>query len=89
MSRPASFAPAHDHSAAVRRGALAAGICYFAWGLVPLYWKQLAGINPVELIAHRHVWSLVFVVALVTMGVYLPRPVSALFVDVAASLGGR
>ena len=33
--------------------------------------------------------KLVFVVALVTMGVYLPRPVSALFVDVAASLGGR
>jgi len=65
VSRPASLAPAHDHSAGVRRGALAAGICYFAWGLVPLYWKQLAGINPVELIAHRHVWSLVFVVALV------------------------
>jgi hydrogenase-4 component F len=32
--------------------------------------------------------KLVFVAALVTMGVYLPRPVSALFVDVAASLGG-
>jgi hydrogenase-4 component F len=32
--------------------------------------------------------KLVFVAALVTMGVYLPRPVSDLFVDVAASLGG-
>jgi chloramphenicol-sensitive protein RarD len=32
---------------------------------VPLYWKQLAAINPVELIAHRHVWSLVFVLAVV------------------------
>jgi EamA domain-containing membrane protein RarD len=27
-----------------------------------LYWKQLADIHPVELIAHRHLWSLGFVV---------------------------
>jgi chloramphenicol-sensitive protein RarD len=29
--------------------------------LVPLYWTQLATINPVELIAHRHLWSFVLV----------------------------
>lgn len=40
-------------------------MCYFSWGLVPLYWKQLARINPLELIAHRHVWSLVLVLGLV------------------------
>jgi chloramphenicol-sensitive protein RarD len=33
--------------------------------LVPLYWKQLAGINPVELIAHRHLWSLVLVLVII------------------------
>lgn len=38
---------------------------YLIWGLVPLFWKQLAGINALELIAHRHVWSLVFMLALV------------------------
>ena len=54
-------------TSAETRGAFAAALCYFVWGLVPLYWKQLAGINPVELIAHRHVWSLVFVVALVVL----------------------
>jgi chloramphenicol-sensitive protein RarD len=47
------------------RGVAAAGVCYLIWGLVPLFWKQLVGINAVELIAHRHVWSLVFVLALV------------------------
>jgi len=52
------------HSPAAARGALAAAGCYFLWGLVPLYWKQLAAIDPVELIAHRHVWSLGFVLAL-------------------------
>lgn len=30
------------------------------WGLIPVYWKWLAHISPVELIAHRAVWSLVF-----------------------------
>jgi chloramphenicol-sensitive protein RarD len=39
--------------------ALSAATCYLLWGLVPLYWKQLASIDAAELIAHRHVWSLV------------------------------
>ncbi|MBM3850256.1 MAG: EamA family transporter RarD [Verrucomicrobia bacterium] len=37
---------------------MAAAGCYLLWGLVPLYWKQLAAIDPLELIAHRHLWSL-------------------------------
>ncbi|MBS0663878.1 MAG: EamA family transporter RarD [Verrucomicrobia bacterium] len=45
------------------RGALAAAGCYLAWGLFPIYWKQLASVDATELIAHRHVWSLVFVLA--------------------------
>lgn len=66
MSRPAvttpTPAPADPAGASsAKAGALAAGFCYFLWGLVPLYWKQLAAINPVELIAHRHLWSLAFV----------------------------
>ncbi len=46
------------------RGALAAALCYFMWGLVPLYWHQLAAVSATELIAHRLVWSLVFLSAL-------------------------
>lgn len=45
------------------RGALAAALCYLAWGLVPLYWHQLASVPATELVAHRLVWSLVFVAA--------------------------
>ncbi len=47
------------------RGAASAILCYLLWGLVPLYWKQLADVDALELIAHRHVWSLVFVICLV------------------------
>lgn len=48
-----------------RAGALAATVCYLLWGLVPLYWTRLAAVAPLELIAHRHFWSLVLLAALV------------------------
>ena len=57
-------APAAPAGPEVRAGALAAASAYFLWGLVPLYWKQLGGIDAVELIAHRLVWSLFVLLAL-------------------------
>ncbi len=58
----AAIVPAPNHA---RAGALAAALCYFLWGLVPLYWRELKDENAVELIAHRHVWSLAFLLVLV------------------------
>ncbi len=58
--------PALEHARA-RSGALTAALCYFLWGLVPLYWRELAGINPLELVAHRHVWSLALLVVLLAV----------------------
>ncbi|QYM78630.1 EamA family transporter RarD [Horticoccus luteus] len=51
---------------AAARGAWAAGLCYFLWGLVPVYWRQLAAVDAVELIAHRLVWTALF--TLVVLG---------------------
>lgn len=31
---------------------------YFLWGLVPLYWPLVDAAGPVELLAHRMIWSL-------------------------------
>ena len=42
-------------------GALAAAAAYILWGLFPLYIKQLPGVPAFELVLHRAVWSLVFV----------------------------
>lgn len=64
-SRPASPARVPPHPAA-KAGALAATASYLFWGLVPIYWKQLGAIDALELIAHRHVWSVVFLLALVS-----------------------
>lgn len=53
------------HSSEQARGAFAATLCYFLWGLVPIYWKQLHAIDSLELVAHRHVWSLAFLLVLI------------------------
>lgn len=45
------------------RGALAAGTGFLVWGVVPVYWKQMQAVSPFELIAHRIVWSLAFLLA--------------------------
>jgi chloramphenicol-sensitive protein RarD len=42
-------------------GTLAAIIGYFLWGVLPIYWKQIAHIPATEILAHRIVWSLLFV----------------------------
>jgi chloramphenicol-sensitive protein RarD len=39
---------------------------YLCWGLFPLYWKLLAPAGALEILAHRVLWSLVFVVIVVT-----------------------
>jgi chloramphenicol-sensitive protein RarD len=51
------------------RSGLAAGIgAYLLWGLFPLYWPLLEPAGPVEILAHRIVWSLVFLAALLAVG---------------------
>ncbi len=44
---------------------MAAFGAFFLWGIIPLYFKELGSISAVEIIAHRIVWSLVFVVIIV------------------------
>ena len=41
-----------------RTGMLQAFFAYAIWGLFPLYFKQLHGVNAFEVIAHRTLWSL-------------------------------
>lgn len=50
-----------------QRSALIAGIAAFGtWGLVPVYWKLLKTVPAEEILAHRFVWTCVFMVALLT-----------------------
>ena len=41
-------------------GLLYAALAYMAWGLFPIYFKQLVQVNAFEVVMHRMVWSFVF-----------------------------
>lgn len=50
----------------MRNGILYATACYTAWGIFPLYFKALKEIPPSEILLHRMVWSLLFLVMVLT-----------------------
>jgi len=54
-----------DH-ARTRAGLLMGLGAYLLWGVLPLYFKALAHVDPTEIVAHRILWSLIFLGALVT-----------------------
>jgi len=49
------------HTDPQHTSAFVAGVAAFAtWGLVPIYWKLLSKIPALEILAHRFVWTIVF-----------------------------
>ncbi|RCG30437.1 EamA family transporter RarD [Sphaerisporangium album] len=50
-----------------RRGVLYGIAAYTMWGLFPLYWPLLKPSGAVEILAHRMVWSLVAVIAVLAV----------------------
>ena len=50
-----------------RAGTIAAVAAFLLWGLFPLYWKMLATVPAVEVVAHRTAWGFVAVAAWVTL----------------------
>jgi chloramphenicol-sensitive protein RarD len=42
-----------------RTGLLQGALAYALWGLVAAFWKLLAAVSPIELVAHRAIWGLV------------------------------
>jgi chloramphenicol-sensitive protein RarD len=45
-------------------GIVYAVLAFAAWGLFPLYFRQIAAVPPLEVVLHRSVWSLLFVLLL-------------------------
>jgi chloramphenicol-sensitive protein RarD len=48
----------------MQKGGLYAASAYILWGFLPLFWKALHGVPAIEILAHRMVWSLLVVLAL-------------------------
>ncbi|MFT3869565.1 MAG: EamA family transporter RarD [Nibricoccus sp.] len=51
----------------------AASASYFIWGIFPLFWRLLTVVDATELIAHRVVWSLLFLLGVVAVQRRLPE----------------
>ncbi|MEO1675940.1 MAG: EamA family transporter RarD [Pseudomonadota bacterium] len=51
--------------ASVRAGLVFAFIAYFLWGMMPLYLRAISHVPPLEIVAHRVVWSILFGAALI------------------------
>lgn len=64
-----------------RKGLMYGLGAYLSWGLAPAYYKLLHDVPPVQILAHRIFWSVVFLVPLVMYRRMWP--------DVAAALRDR
>jgi chloramphenicol-sensitive protein RarD len=51
----------------MRRGILYAALAFLCWGLFPLYFHALAEVPPLQITAHRVVWSLLFLALILTV----------------------
>jgi chloramphenicol-sensitive protein RarD len=77
----------------LRKGYLFGIGAYASWGFFPLYFTLLRPSGPIEILAHRVIWSAVFVALLLTVvrrwgriGSLLRRPGTLAMITLAASL---
>jgi chloramphenicol-sensitive protein RarD len=52
---------------AMNAGIAYATLAFVMWGLFPLYFRQIAAVPPLEVVLHRSVWSLLFVLGLLAV----------------------
>ena len=53
-----------DDSATNKSGILLVVSAYIFWGLLPIFWKSLRNVPPLEILGHRILWSFVFLAAI-------------------------
>jgi len=61
-----------------KHGVIFAILAYVMWGLAPLYFKQLHEVPAYEILAHRALWSCIFVAVLVSLFKFWPMVKSVL-----------
>jgi len=50
----------------VKRGLVFGVSAYLVWGVLPVFWKWLQEVDAFEILAHRFIWSLVFLAGIIT-----------------------
>lgn len=51
----------------MNRGIAYAALAYLAWGLFPLYFKQIAEVPSIEVVMHRTLWCVLFLIGVLTI----------------------
>jgi chloramphenicol-sensitive protein RarD len=60
--------PAGHRLTKTERAGIAYGVAAYAlWGIMPIYFKQVASVPAIDIVAHRIVWSLVVLAVLLTL----------------------
>ncbi|QPQ54853.1 EamA family transporter RarD [Allosphingosinicella flava] len=67
-----------SHQNIARSGLWLGVAAYTIWGFLPAYFKLLAHVDPAELVAHRILWSLLFLAALLSAWKRWPKLAAAL-----------
>ena len=65
MNRPSANGRADNERAST--GLIYGLLAYGLWGVLPIYFKQLGGISSLDIVAHRIIWSLLFLTALLAI----------------------
>ncbi|WP_413400769.1 EamA family transporter RarD [Pseudoalteromonas sp. KJ71-7] len=50
-----------------RKGAIFACLAFFMWGLAPIYFKMIQHVSAFEILLHRVIWSVVFLIVVVSV----------------------
>ncbi|WP_350654326.1 EamA family transporter RarD [Pseudoalteromonas sp. D48-MNA-CIBAN-0056] len=50
-----------------RKGAIFACLAFFMWGLAPIYFKMIQHVSAFEILMHRVIWSVVFLILVVSV----------------------
>jgi chloramphenicol-sensitive protein RarD len=49
------------------KGMIYALFCYILWGVFPIYWKMLKDVPAEQILAHRVIWSLLFLIGIILL----------------------
>ena len=67
-----------NHSDHHRSGFVLGLLAYALWGVLPLYFKALAGVPPFDIVAHRVLWSIPFLAIVIAISRGWPKVRDAL-----------
>lgn len=75
----------HSANKELGLGIAFAALSYILWGILPLFWKLVDRVPATEILAHRVVWSLVFMVIIL----FLLKKFSSFFTELKALVRNR